>query len=318
MQLSYRVQGITPSDECFCVNGSVESRQRLVSVIVPVFNRSSLLSRAIQSAVDQSHPELEIIVVDDGSTEDIDGVLREFDDERIVCLRHDTNRGVAAARNTGLRHAHGHYIGFLDSDDEWFKNKVERQVANLEGTEKRCKVSYHPLEVFDDTSSKVIELTTFTEEGMILGRMLQACYVGLIQIMMRREEFLRVGQFNEGFFSHDDWDMLIRLSERCQFSYIDEVLARYHHHDGIDGMISARYEKYARDRTLLYELHRTLYEERRETHAHYLSDLAAFVAITGDRRGARRLLLRSVALNPLRLDPYVKMLLTLVGRRGVR
>ena len=292
----------------------VTRKDQSVSVIIPVFNRRELLARAVRSALDQTHSNLEIVVVDDGSADDIKTVLDEFDDKRITYVRHDRNRGTPAARNTGIQCAHGEYIGFLDSDDEWFKSKVERQLSDLAERGDRYQIPYHALDVLDDVSSRIVKRSTFTKQGVILHDALQRCCIGLMQMLIKKDYIVRAGGFDERFWSHDDWDLLIRLSERYEFAYTDEILARLHFHNDVEGRISERYDKYAYDRTLLHELHKGLYEKHRRINARYLSDLADFVAISGERRRAQRMLLKSISLDPFRLDPYLKMAFIFANR----
>src|SRR5690606_10648341 len=104
-----------------------------VSVIIPTYNRSELLKKAIESLENQSHQNFEIIIIDDCSTDDTAEVVRGMDDERIIYLRHDTNKGGSEARNTGIKQATGSFIGFLDSDDQWLPDKLERQLKQFEG-----------------------------------------------------------------------------------------------------------------------------------------------------------------------------------------
>src|SRR6185295_11882921 len=96
----------------------------LVSIVVPTYNRAKLLARALGSALRQTHRELEVVVVDDGSTDETAAVLGAIDDPRLRVVRHAVNRGVTAARNTGLDHARGEWIGMLDSDDELIETAV--------------------------------------------------------------------------------------------------------------------------------------------------------------------------------------------------
>jgi glycosyltransferase involved in cell wall biosynthesis len=102
-----------------------------VSVILPTYNRSRTLPAAISSVLTQSERDLELIVVDDASSEDIAGVLRQFDDPRLRLIRRPVNGGAAAARNSGLAEARGRFIAFQDSDDLWLPGKLERQLALL-------------------------------------------------------------------------------------------------------------------------------------------------------------------------------------------
>lgn len=99
-----------------------------VSAIIPTYNRAHLVGRAIKSALAQTWQDLELIIVDDGSNDNTESLVNSFDDPRIRYIRHNVNRGVAAARNTGIKAAKGEYLAFLDSDDEWMTDKLERQL----------------------------------------------------------------------------------------------------------------------------------------------------------------------------------------------
>src|SRR5436190_11436655 len=99
-----------------------------VSVVIPVFNRAVAVRRAIDSVLAQTFQDFEIIVVDDGSTDDTAESVSSFQDPRITLIRHDRKRGGSAARNTGIRSSSGAYVAFLDSDDEWLPAKLERQL----------------------------------------------------------------------------------------------------------------------------------------------------------------------------------------------
>ena len=105
-----------------------------VSVIVPTHNRADLLPRAVDSVLAQTYGDYEMVIVDDCSSDNTQDVIAGFSDPRIRSFRHDRNRGQSAAINTGIAHARGEYIGFLDDDDEWLPTKLEGQVALLEAS----------------------------------------------------------------------------------------------------------------------------------------------------------------------------------------
>lgn len=106
-----------------------------VSVVIPTYNRAELLSRAIDSVLAQTYDDFELLVVDDGSTDDTEAVVTAYDDDRVRYLAHETNRGANPARNTGIEAAEGEFVAFLDSDDEWRPRKLEAQLDRLEAVE---------------------------------------------------------------------------------------------------------------------------------------------------------------------------------------
>ncbi|MFC6733586.1 glycosyltransferase [Haladaptatus sp. DYSN1] len=102
-----------------------------VSVVIPTYNRSEEVTHAIDSVLAQTYDDFELLVVDDGSTDDTEEVVTSYDDDRVKFIEHEENQGAPAARNTGIEHAEGEYVAFLDSDDEWLPLKLERQVDYL-------------------------------------------------------------------------------------------------------------------------------------------------------------------------------------------
>jgi len=112
-----------------------------VSVIIPTFNRAAFLKSAIKSALHQTYDDIEIIVVDDNSSAPVHDVIKKLQDTRIKYIRHKHNFGVSVARNTGIKASKGKYIAFLDDDDEWLPEKLEKQIEIIKNSsEKVCGV----------------------------------------------------------------------------------------------------------------------------------------------------------------------------------
>lgn len=214
-----------------------------VSVIIPTYNRAQVLPRAVASVLAQSHSDLEVIVVDDGSSDETPGVLAALEDPRVRCFR-QTNQGVAAARNTGLQHARGDLISFLDSDDEWLPDKLEAEVAYL---------AKHPEvdAVFSDPQkTDQGELhTSFVRETEYFPKLIppqpsgewiqldrQSMYRCLLKelpvrtstVTMRSETQRTVGLFDPAVVCCDDWDYFLRISKSHRFAYLDGPLAIIH------------------------------------------------------------------------------------------
>ena len=111
-----------------------DEKKPLVSVIIPTYNRKHVLTKAIQSVINQTYQSLELLIIDDGSTDGTEKAVKEFSDSRIRYFRYECNMGVAAARNVGVKEATGEYIAFLDSDDEWLEKKTAAQITALMNT----------------------------------------------------------------------------------------------------------------------------------------------------------------------------------------
>ncbi len=213
-----------------------------VSVILPIYNRGHLIKRAIVSVLNQSLRDLELIVVDDGSTEEIEKIVTSFDDGRIKYIRHEANRGAGAARNTGIRASRGEYIAFQDSDDEWLPEKLERQIEAFRKAEPDAGIVYTDmLRIGEDGRSNYWTSPT-VRMGCIVNRETldyQVIGLGILSAMIKRECFDKVGLFDESFPRFIDLEFFIRLSKRYEFYHIGEPLCRYYSTVGISSDINA-------------------------------------------------------------------------------
>lgn len=197
-----------------------------VSVIIPTYNREHLIGRAIQSVLNQTYQDFEIIVVDDASTDNTQEVVKSFNDLRIRYIRHEKNRGGSAARNTGIRAARGEYIAFLDSDDEWLPEKLAEQIRVFH-QDPECGVVYTDiLVVYPDGCE--LQRRAPKIKGSMFHKLLEANVVGTTSsVLVRRDCFDKVGLFNEELASCQDWDMWIRLARLFVFRKVNIPLVKY-------------------------------------------------------------------------------------------
>ena len=193
----------------------------LVSVIIPTYNRGWIIREAIESVLAQTFTDFELIVVDDGSTDDTSEILDEFGDA-IKVLR-QSNRGVSAARNRGLEASTGRWIAFLDSDDLWLPQKLSRQVDFFNA---------HPDALICQTEEQWIrnsrrvnpKLRHRKFSGMIFERSLELCLVSPSAVMIRKRLFSEVGLFDESLPACEDYDLWLRVSARFPVYLIDKEL----------------------------------------------------------------------------------------------
>jgi len=202
----------------------------LVSVIIPVFNRSSLLKEAIDSVLRQTFDDFELIIVDDGSTDDVRGVLNPYNDQLI--LVNQDNNGVSAARNKGISIARGGLLAFLDSDDLWMPDKLSRQVAFFRDNPDAviCQTD----EIWVRNGRRVNPKNRHRKpSGMIFEPSLSLCLVSPSAVMIKKELFEEVGVFDESLPACEDYDLWLRISCRHDVHLIEEfqIIKRGGHAD---------------------------------------------------------------------------------------
>ncbi len=198
-------------------------RSPRTSIVLPVFNRAATIGRAIASVTRQTVDDWELIVVDDGSTDEVRSALVQAGaDQRISLIRHDRNRGAAAARNTGIRAATGSFVAFIDSDDEWLPEKLHHQIDIMDArprlgglctafTLKRVQSGYA-----EDRRPRPTPTW--------LANLLDGCFVSPgTTLLARRECFHTVGLLDESLRRFEDWDWLLRLLEQYEFDCSSEV-----------------------------------------------------------------------------------------------
>ena len=208
--------------------------QPFVSVIIPTYNRSAILCETIHNVFQQTYSNFELIVVDDGSTDDTQTKLRHFGDRiRVVKQK---NSGPAAARNHGVRVARGEIIAFQDSDDLWKPTKLVRQVRLLEANKSipccLCNIVLRTVNGKDYTSFEDSLVFPRNEEGIWLNvpEVLATRFVFFNQaVAIRREAWEEVGGFDESLKYFEDYDLPMRLSFLGPWAFIREPLVTYGH-----------------------------------------------------------------------------------------
>ncbi|MCK4820736.1 glycosyltransferase [bacterium] len=305
---------------------SEEYEPGLVSVIIPTFNRAHFVKEAIDSVLSQTYQNFEIIVVDDGSTDDTKHVLIPCKDKIIYIYQE--NQGGAAVRNTGIKHAKGKYIAFLDSDDLWFPQKLEKQV-NVLNNQKEYAVVYSNLIVIDGNHNYIRGGSNDKRfpSGNIFHKVLlwQAACGYLQTLLVRKSCFEEIGYLDVEFAMAHDRDMVVRLARRYKMYGMKEPLAIIRQH---------KLTKRVRDRPakeIEYYWFKFLDKLFDETDGELLSKkikrklTAGYYFFAGrqylkemDPFAARKRFLLSISNYPLRPEPYLYLISTLMGVRGLK
>lgn len=196
-----------------------------VSVILPSHDRAHLLRRSLDSVLAQSLPAHEVILIDDGSTDDTAGlVVQDYPQVRYL---HQAQAGVSAARNAGIRLATGRWIAFLDSDDQWLPDKLERQILAL-----RDNPGYrvcHGEEIWIRNGQRANQKRRHKKHGgWIFQQCLPLCVISPSAVLIERDLFAEVGWFDQNLPACEDYDLWLRLCARYPVLYLEKPLIVKH------------------------------------------------------------------------------------------
>ncbi|MFH1846067.1 MAG: glycosyltransferase [Candidatus Omnitrophota bacterium] len=202
-----------------------------VSVIIPAYNKAVLTVKTVESVLAQTYENIEIIVVDDGSTDNTEELLLPYA-EKIKYIRKQ-NSGASSARNLGINNARGEYIGFIDCDDMYSSKKIEKSVEFLE---KNSDIGFvHTPVYFIDDKDNILRTYYLKEakrSGWISGQLLLRNFICNSTVVAKKTCFEKCGLFDENIFIPADWDMWLRLSEKYKAGYINEPLTLYRKSSG--------------------------------------------------------------------------------------
>ena len=207
------------------------TRPPRVTVAVPTFNRAHLVGRAIRSALAQTVRDFELLVVDDGSTDGTLDALRTGQDPRLRYVRHEQNRGIGATRNTAIARGRGEWIAFLDDDNEWAPDYLERQLA-LAAAHPEADVVYCQARRRDRRTGKEVVSTRVVEGGQVFRRLVDDWHPLVSCVMIRRRVLVETGGVDERLGATEDVDLWLRLGRCAHFVGTPDVLVTKHDHHG--------------------------------------------------------------------------------------
>ena len=197
----------------------------VISVIIPTRNRADKLKQAIESVLNQSYRNFELLIVDDSSNDNTTEIANSFKDSRISFLQHHAAMGASAARNTALRTCKGEYVAFLDDDDEWLTTKLEKQMKVFSKAPPEVGIVYTAYwKIEKHHKSYMPTKDIIKKEGHVHDDLLEGNFIALPSVIIRKKYLDSVGLFSEQMPRLQDWDLFIRLSKKYQFIFIDEPL----------------------------------------------------------------------------------------------
>jgi glycosyltransferase involved in cell wall biosynthesis len=289
-----------------------------VSVVIPTYNRANVLGSAIRSVLNQDYQDFEIIVVDDGSTDDTEQVVTAVDKPQIKYIRHEENRGPAAARNTGIGSARGRYIAFQDSDDQWVPQKLGHQVQVIEAASGRVGAVYTGFWRVKNGNKTYEPRRREKSEGDIHKELLRGNFLGTPTILVKRECFGSAGLFDEKLFHLEDWEAWLRISRHYEFRLIDEGLVEcFETPDSLSTNLSTLIEAHEYILGKHHEMFRT-YPEIHGEERYWIGNLWCQFGDGVRGRQYFRKALKATPLNPKYVAAYLLSFLNAKAYRGVR
>lgn len=198
-----------------------------VSVIIPTYNSAHYVVEAVESVLAQTWQDFEILVIDDGSTDETEQVMRRY--ETPVRYIRQPNGGVAVARNRGIAESKGKYVAFLDADDTWLPHKLERQIETLQ-RHPQYRACYSALSIVD-ADLHPLGINRSQRQGSALEDLLtRGNVIATPSSVLCERSLFDVGGFDPKLSQCADWDMWVRLAAQTEFLYLDEPLVTYRQH----------------------------------------------------------------------------------------
>lgn len=281
----------------------------LVSVVIPTYNRADVVGRAINSALAQSHSNLEIIVADNASSDDTAEIVNSITDKRVKFIRHDVNKGPGASRNTGLRNSTGDYIAFLDSDDEWLPEKVTSQLEVFKKEGDRIGMVF--TNGFDEYRNAMaiigpIPSGIYYDPQKDKFYPLRKLITTLSSWMIPFSVAKKIGYLDESMIAWDDGDYWARIAYQFPIYFLNKDLMIWHASEihlnmmnldlvnGKELFLKKNYSYLKKDKGYLFKFYRSLGK-----------DLLLF-----DKKKARSYLLKALTMNPLDSSTISKIIKT--------
>jgi glycosyltransferase involved in cell wall biosynthesis len=276
-----------------------------ITVVIPAFNRAATIRSAIESVLRQTRGDFELLVVDDASTDATAEIVAGLDDPRLRLVRHETNAGAGAARNTGIHAARGIWIAFQDSDDEWLPLKLEKQMARLETAGEDVVAAYCGMVVIgtpdgdEGTARPRIHYRPRPEigivEGALLPTLLRHSLISTQTLVARRDTLLAIGGFDASLRALEDWECALRLAEAGRIVLVDEplVLQRFS-----PNSLTRDAERQRVMRMRIIEKHRARFAAHPAAFAYRLYENAGGLRRRGAHAEARRFLAAACRLRP--------------------
>lgn len=283
----------------------------LISVIITTYNRPDKVMRAVKSVLGQTYGCIEIIVVDDGSDEDVSSCIKNEYGDTLYFIKLSGNNGAPYARNAGIRQASGKYIAFLDDDDVWENTKLEKQLSVFVQAKSNVGLVYCGFSYINNDNVFMKYYPKY--KGEVFRKLLHYNFVGSTSIPLIKTEALKVaGFFDENFKSFQDWDMWLRILENYSADYVNEVLVKREVHGS---QITGDIEKKLSGRKYYVEKYHDYLIENKPYLSHQYRALSDNYFLLGSVCNGIDLCLKSFIVNPISFASIFNLVLIIIPQK---
>ena len=293
-----------------------------VSIIIPTYNRADLLPRTIGSVLNQTFRNFELIVVDDGSTDNTREVVKKFEEKdlRVKYIWQENSGGPAKPKNTGIKVAKGKFIAFLDDDDEWLPEKLEKQIKLFRNTSNNLAFVGCNILVIEEEKNKIIKRVKMSNysKGVFFKKLLEGNFIFTSSSVLIKKEVLdKVGFFDTNLKYADDWDLWVRVSEHFSFSFVPEYLLKYYlHQKGIT--INLNPAKEAEEHQYILKKFQRYYKKYPSIYSIHLRKLASRYCTSDKMKEGRRTYIKAIRVYPPNLKAYFYLFFSFLGFKFFR
>ncbi|MBI4095127.1 MAG: glycosyltransferase [Candidatus Liptonbacteria bacterium] len=282
-----------------------------ISAVITTWNRSLMLKSAIASVLAQTVKDFELLVLDNGSTDDTEEVVRSFGDKRIRYVNHG-RIGISEARNRGVREAKGEFVGFLDDDDEWLPEKLEKQLALFGKSSERVGMIYGGFRRVRD--GKTYETFRPKLRGSVLEAYLcerDPLTGSASNPLIRKSVFGAVGGYDEALKTSEDWEFYLRLMRKFEVDFVPDAILKIRTHSGArlgDRLLDAANA----ERKVCREFADIL-KTRPRCRSSYLQAIGGKFCRAGELKEGRAYLKKALSVSPSNYTAYAQYILSFFG-----
>ncbi len=287
-----------------------------ISVIISTYNRANLLPRTIKSVLNQTFQNFELIIIDDASTDSTEEVVKSFNDSRVIYIKNKKNwGGPARPKNIGIEKAQGEFVAFLDDDDEWLPQKLEKQLKIFEESKKNLGlVACYALDVcVDKNVVNKYKITIPKNCSNVFPLILEKCFIhSTSSVLIKKQVLTKLGYFDENLKVTDDWELWIRILKEYEFDFVAEPLFKYYFH-GKNVSETINVLQRIKEIEYILEKYKIFYEQYPRAKAGALRHMGTDYLLAGDIVKARCFFYKSIRQAPFFLRNYINLLVSFLG-----